>query len=109
MYSCNFCAVFLSLIFVTSSTVSREYEEENALFYNQRTKNVKYAISKASQTSYEGVNQTFIQRHRRNAQGKKFLHPTHSIWKVSLTCINVSQCVYCVFKIQLEKTRVDEC
>ena len=77
MYPFNFCAVSLYMILASSSSVSRELEKDEALlFYNQETKNVNYTISKVSHVAHVGVNQTFIQRHRRNAQGNNFCLPT---------------------------------
>ena len=100
MNSCYFCTVLLFLVFVSSSSIPREQEEEkrNLLFYNQRTKNVNYTISKVSQASYEGVNQTFIQRHRRNAQGNNFRHPTQCIKSMVNLQQYISLCFLYVLK-----------
>ena len=96
MYPFYFCAVFLFLVTVSSSIVPREQEKEAALlFYNQETKNVN-SISKLSQVTYEGVNQTFIQRQRRNAQGNNFRHPMLRM----KTIVNLQQYfIVCVFML----------
>ena len=97
MYPFYFCAVFLFLVTVSSSIVPREQEKEEALlFYNQETKSVNYSISKVSQATYEGVNQTFIQRQRRNAQGNNFRHPMLRM----KTIVNLQQYfIMCVFTL----------
>ena len=97
MYPFYFCAVFLFLVIVSSSIVPREHGKEEAfLFYKQETKNVNYSISKVSQATYEGVNQTFIQRQRRNAQGNNFRHPMLRM----KTIVNLQQYfIVCVFTL----------
>ena len=97
MYPFYFCAVFLFLVIVSSSIVPREHGKEEAfLFYKQETKNVNYSISKVSLATYEGVNQTFIQRQRRNAQGNNFRHPLLRM----KTIVNLQQYfIMCVFTL----------